>query len=294
MGPRYRKNTTMNQTNQITISHPINYTKNNNTMETNQFFSTDRFKHLLAREFAINKKTAFLGLMALMLIMLLNMLVWARNRELGFHEFGYGFFLITSGCILASLSFTEMDKAYGKQFYLLLPASHFEKFLSKWLITAICYFVVFTLSYFVFSFIGKLLGQTFFDFDIGQPNIFTEQNILFIQVFFALQTMYLLGAVYFRKHAIFKTMLSSFLVTIGSILIGGLIFRIVMFDLFDGMYQFSPTMEINGKMTPVQPSGDFQKFMRLNGENIVRFWGLYIIPAVLLVVGYFKLKETEL
>lgn len=284
----------MNQTNQITISHPINYTKNNKTMETNQFFSTDRFRHLLAREFTLNKRTGLIVLATLFLVLFINGLTWAYRRELGFHEFGYPFFLIISGCILTSLSFSEMDKAYGKQFYLLLPASHFEKFLSKWLITAIGYFIVFTLSYVLFSLVANFLGQSFFGFDMGAFDLFSVDNRLFIQLFFALQTVYLLGAVYFRKYAIFKTMLSTFLVTICSIAIGFLLFRVVMFDLFDGLYQFSPTLEINGKMTPVEPSGDFQKFMRLNGENYVRLWGLYLIPAVLLVVGYFKLKETEL
>jgi len=34
--------------------------------------------------------------------------------------------------------------------------------------------------------------------------------------------------------------------------------------------------------------------MESNAESYVRFIGFWIIPAVLLAVGYYKLKETEL
>lgn len=284
----------MNQSNQIIIPHSFNYTKNNNTMETNQFFSTTRFRHLMSRELAQKKKMILLAVSAIFLIVFINAMGWAYNREIGFAEFGYPFYLVIAGCIFTSFSFAEMDQSYGKQFYLLLPSSHFEKFLSKWLITAIGYFLSFTLGFILIYLIANLLSKAIFDFDLGPLNLFSAQNRFFMQFFFAVQTIYFLGAVYFRKYVVFKTILSQFLVIVISILTGLLLFRLVMFDLFDGLYHFNPQQEINGKMMPVQPGGSTQLFLQNNIESYVKLWGLWIIPAILLVVSYFKLKETEL
>ncbi|GEM_PF-5793302 len=110
----------------------------------------------------------------------------------------------------------------------------------------------------------------------------------------AAQTIFLLGAVYFRKFAIFKTVLSATLIGLCLIIISAIVFRLVMFDLFDGLLTFRPEMMVDGKMMPVEPSRGFQNFMERNAENYSKLVGLWIIPAVLLVVGYFKLKETEL
>jgi len=275
----------MNQSNQINIPHPFNYTKNNDTMETNQFFSTTRFGHLMSREFTQHRKVIFLAIGAIFLIIFLNAMAWGYNREHGFHKFAYPFYLIFGGCILTSFSFAEMDQPYGKQFYLLLPAAHFEKFLSKWLFTAIGYFTVYTTGYILLSYIIDFCGTAFFGYDLGTLSLFSEENRFFMQFFFAVQTIYLLGAVYFRKYVVFKTILSQFLVTVISILTGLLLFRFVMFDLFDGLYHFNPQQEINGKMMPVQPGGSTQLFLQNNIEWYVKLWGLWIIPAILLVVG---------
>ncbi|MEM1120599.1 MAG: hypothetical protein AAGJ18_09120 [Bacteroidota bacterium] len=284
----------MNSTNQLALQPPINYTKNTHTMKSNQFFDGNRFRQLLSREVVLNQRIGLIVLATLFLILFINALTWAYNREGGYHAFGYPFFLVLTGSILSSLAFTEMDQSHSKQFYLLLPASHFEKFLSKWLLLGVGYFAVFTIGYYLMAFVAQFLGKTLFEFDLGTFSLLENENQLFIQLFFALQALFLLGAVYFRKYAVFKTLLSTFLTVICLVATAALLFRIVMFDMFEGLYYFRPAMEINGEMMTVQPSSGFKSFMQQNGESIIRLWGFWIIPAVLLVVGYFKLKEKEL
>ncbi len=263
-------------------------------METNQYFSSPRFWHLMQREFAQNKKILLLIAAASFLVVGGNALGWAYNREHGYHEFSYGFYLLVGGFILTSLSFTEMNRPDGKLFYLTLPASSLEKFISRWLITGLGFAILFTLGYWLTTIIAKALGLGIFDFNIGEFNPFTAYNLLFFQIYLAAQTIFLLGAVYFRKFAIFKTVLSATLIGLCLIIISAIVFRLVMFDLFDGLLTFRPEMMVDGKMMPVEPSRGFQNFMERNAENYSKLVGLWIIPAVLLVVGYFKLKETEL
>lgn len=283
--------------NHLTLNQPIinqPTIKKYNSMETNQYFSFPRFWHLMQREFAQNKKillmiaaVAFLGVGA-------NALGWAYNREHGFHEFAYGFYLLVGGFILTSLSFTEMNQPYSKLFYLTLPAASLEKFISRWLITGLGFAILFTIGYSITSLLAKALGLAIFDFDIGDFNPFTAKNVLFFQIYLAVQTIFLLGAIYFRKYAIFKTVLATALIGLCLIIISAISFRLVMFDLFDGLVTFRTEMMIDGKMMPVEPSRSFQNFIERNAEDYFRFVGLWIVPTVLLVVGYFKLKETEL
>ena len=283
--------------NQLTIP-PSTYnpptTKNRKTMEVNQYFSFARFGHLLKREFSQNKRISLMIAAVAILLIGGNALGWAYNREHGYHEFAYPFYLLVGGFILTSLSFTEMNPHDGRLFYLTLPASSLEKFISRWLITGIGFATVYTIGYYLITSIANGLGQSIFGFNIGTFNFFIEQNVLFFQLYLAIQTIFLLGAVYFRRFAIFKTVLSTVLFSICLALVSLLIFRIVMYDLFDGLYQFRPEMSFNGKMVPVEPSHSFGNFMENNAEDYARMLGLWIVPAVLLVVGYFKLKETEL
>jgi len=269
-------------------------TKNRKTMEVNQYFSVARFGHLLNREFSQNKKIILIIAAVALLLIGGNALGWAYNREHGFHEFAYPFYLLVGGFILTSLSFTEMNRPNGKLFYLTLPASSLEKFVSRWLITGIGFVIVYTIGYYLISSIANGIGQSIFDFNIGSFNFFVEKNILFFRGYLAIQTIFLLGAVYFRKFAIFKTVLSTVFFAICLALVSLLIFRIVMYDLFDGLYQFRPEMSINGKIVPIEASHSFQRFVENNVENYARILGFWVVPAVLLVVGYFKLKETEL
>ena len=283
--------------NQLIIQPPVlnpSTSKNRKTMEVNQYFSFARFGHLLQREFSQNKKIILMISAAAFLLIGGNALGWAYNREHGFHEFAYPFYLLVGGFILTSLSFTEMNPPHGRLFYLTLPASSLEKFVSRWLITGIGFAVVYTLGYYLVSAIANGLGQSIFGFDIGTFNFFTEMNLLVFQVYLAVQTIFLLGAIYFRKFAIFKTILSTVFFAICLALVALLIFRIVMYDLFEGLYQFRPEMSINGKIVPIEPSHSFREFMENNVENYARMLGFWVVPAVLLVVGYFKLKETEL
>lgn len=283
--------------NQLTIP-PSTYnpptTKNRKTMEVNQYFSFARFGHLLKREFSQNKRIILMIAAVAFLLIGGNALGWAYNREHGFHEFAYPFYLLVGGFILTSLSFTEMNPHDGRLFYLTLPASSLEKFVSRWLITGLGFATVYTIGYYLISSIANGLGQSIFDFNIGSFNFFTEENMLLFRLYLAIQTIFLLGAVYFRKYAIFKTVLSTVLFAICMAITAVLLFRLVMFDLFDGLYHFNPEMSINGKTVPVEPSRKYQRFMEHNAENYFRTIGLWVIPAVLLVIGYFKLKETEL
>ena len=283
--------------NHLTLNQPIinqPTIKKYNSMETNQYFSFPRFWHLMQREFAQNKKIFLMIAAVAFLVIGGNALGWAYNREHGYHEFAYGFYLLVGGFILTSLSFTEMNQPDNKLFYLTLPATSLEKFISRWLITGLGFAVLLTIGYWLTTLVAKALGIAIFDFNIGDFNPFTKENILFFQIYLAVQTIFLLGAVYFRKFAIFKTVLATAFIGLCLVVISAISFRLVMFDLFDGLVNFRPEMMIDGKLMPVEPSRSYQNFMESNAESYLRLVGFWIIPAVLLVVGYFKLKETEL
>ena len=160
--------------NQLTINLPT--IKKRNIMETNQYFSLPRFGHLLKREFIQHKKALLMIALAVFLILGGNALGWAYNREHGYHEFAYPFYLLLGGFILTSLSFTEMNRPDNKLFYLNLPASSLEKFISRWLLSGLGFALFFTLGYWVVSLIITPVGIQIFNFDIGGFEFFTKRN----------------------------------------------------------------------------------------------------------------------
>lgn len=263
-------------------------------METNQFFSLPRFGHLIKREFIQNKRNLVIVSLTIFSILLASSLVYASDRDNEFYENFFPSFLLIAGFIGTSLSFTEMNKPDSQTFFLTLPASNFEKFLGRWLATGIGYIIFFLTGFWLLSKVANGLGNAIFNFNHGDFNPFTRDNKLFIQLYLAIQTIFLIGAIYFRKVAFFKTILSTVLIALFFAFFSFFLFRITMFDMFEGWFNFNPEMEINGKLVQVQPSQDFQRLGLKYGEKYLRLLGFWIIPIILLIAGYFKLKETEL
>jgi hypothetical protein len=175
---------------------------------------------------------------------------------------------------------------------LTLPASSLEKFASKLVVTSIGYVLVSLVLYFIFSVIAFALSRLAFGvahgiFDPSQPVI-----LLCIGIFLVTQSIFLLGAVYFRRNSFIKTILFLFVSSIVYCafiaLVGALTFYIMLlvtgiefpFDLFfKGLYYPSipPAM--------YDLSGVFVVVIR------IVFW--FILAPLIWVMAFFRLKDIE-
>ena len=116
--------------------------------------------------------------------------------------------LFVVGTIHTLRSFREFRNQTQSVAYLSIPASHMEKFLSRWIITlplfVIVCSVVFVMSYPLFSFFAeKIWGVVFLMFNSFRWTYFIE--ILFSYVFF--HSVFLFFAICFNRNTILKSII---------------------------------------------------------------------------------------
>ncbi|MDO1448579.1 hypothetical protein Q0590_20045 [Rhodocytophaga aerolata] len=188
-----------------------------------------------------------------------------------------GFFLFVfflGGFILTSNIFAELHTPLKSYFYLTLPVSTAEKLIGSWILTSPVYVVVFSvIAYLIYLIPTIMVGNSY-----PVPAFFDHDTFQAIGSYMVIQTVFFLGAAYFRKYNFLKTVLSLFLFQIFIGLYAGLLFWL----LFGGG-------NVNDR--------DFDNGFKGSIENTVPqlahvfFW--YILGPFLLVVSYFSLKERE-
>lgn len=257
----------------------------------NLIFNPNRFLLLLQKElWSGNKKPLIVtGAIFGFLILFAIFMIYTED---GYHALNYNLFplvLLGGGLIFTSVSFYEFNEKTGTHHYLSLPASTFEKFLSKWLITAILFPIATVILFWLYSKIGDWLYYKHGNYIVEEYDGWSVTNWwswFFIRLYLVIQTIYLVGAIAFQKYTFFKTSLSTFLTIL---LFGGLCFlsfRLIFADFFVGF--LSPNHELS-----LVTNDETQDFMMNHYQNGLEYGLWLLLPAVMLVVGFFKLKEKE-
>lgn len=281
----------------------------------NQIFSFNRWLLLIGKHWSENRKKYTLGLMALTGIMI----VWfifniimepydAMDESIQYGTYFVGLFIV--GCLYGSTLFSELSSKPKGINYLSVPASHFEKTLSTLLYGVVIFFLCYTAIFYVADFIMvKIANAVSYAYWVkhhteGQAfsprkivNVFwgneragrVDINIffLFLLAYFAVQSAFILGSVYFVKFSFIKTALA---------LIVAFLFIIVFTNKALG--SFAPDGGFsNGFSTyRLYSDGDMDKIIRLPEwiNSIVLFLLKYAFAPIFWVVTYFRLKEKEI
>jgi hypothetical protein len=272
----------------------------------NPTFDLSRWGLLVRQHWIENKKRYLLSMAALAGVLFMwffyMCLVDEVNPMDAMIQRGTYLFLISiSGCFYASQFFRELGSRSKAINYLLLPASSLEKLLVSILYSIVLFFIVFTAIFYLVDVIVIALVNAI------HP-VYTEPNVngviqkasvinvfgwfgvangvsFFLSAYFAIQTAFLLGSVYFEKYSFVKTVISLFVVFLVIYLV---IWFFVDTILPDGGYH--------------RDIGSFR--IQNNGNdhlvelpNVVRevLVGLfkYGFPFFFWVVTYFRLKEKE-
>jgi hypothetical protein len=268
----------------------------------NQFFSFKRFSLLVFKHWADNKKRyvlsviAFIGLMITWFVF--TMLVDSDNpMDKGMQLITFCFSLFAVGSFYASQYFRDLgSRAKGINF-LLVPASAFEKILCCLLYTVVLFFVVFIAAFYVADILMVTIVKSFVATDApgrGLLNIFDATNLPFeggstinvLLIFFAIQSAFLLGSVYFEKYSFIKTIISGFVVFF--------VIFCFLFFLYDLMpkggfadgYLTSYRIDNNGK-------DDYLVTIPRWIGQILYYALMYGIAPFLWIVTYYRLKEKQ-
>jgi hypothetical protein len=203
------------------------------TSSTNQFFSYPRWRRLVTLHWVENRKRYGLSLLAIAgLLTAWYGFILAIDHidplNIFFQWSAYFVGLYLTGCLFASSLFSQLSVKRDTIGYLSLPVSHFERLLCALLFGTLLFFVCFTLIFYLVDIpmvglANRIIAAWPRNFPYSTQrvpslavfNLFSspsgelteEQKDLFLFGFFATQSVFLLGSVYFTRYPFIKTVI---------------------------------------------------------------------------------------
>jgi hypothetical protein len=195
-----------------------------------QFFNQKRFAQLVLKHWADNQKRYILSMLAYVGLLFTWLLVWlileGIPKSIGLLDdiqLGTFFFsLFAFGTFYASQYFSDLGSKEKGSDFLLIPASIFEKFLCSLFFTVLIFplllvsvfylvdvmIVTVSNSFLTNSSLGKSAIANVFGADLVMIN--PHQSIKLFIFFFSIESLFLLGSVYFKKYNFIKTIITCF------------------------------------------------------------------------------------
>ncbi|RYZ30012.1 MAG: hypothetical protein EOO10_04345 [Chitinophagaceae bacterium] len=272
----------------------------------NQFFSFKRFTLLVIKHWADNKKRyglsmlAFIGLLITWFVF--TMLTGMDDTPMGRGAQQITFFLslFAVGTFYASQYFRDLSSRAKGINFLMVPASAFEKLLCSLLYSVLLFFIVFTAAFYLVDFLMVAIANTLPGSEtpaqkVSVINVFKviilrfnkDSTVNFLLFFFSVQSVFLLGSVYFEKYSFIKTIISGF---VGAFILFCFMYFFTEYLLPDGDYPM-------GFLTAyrVYVDGVRDQLIQIPHwiGDVFRFLAMYGIAPFLWIVTYYRLKEKQ-
>jgi hypothetical protein len=177
-------------------------------MNTN-FFDMQRFILLIKNKLTLNATGIILFTGTIFAVVLLYSLLLPYNHiNFQFHNDAYKLLLFCGGIWITSNAFADLHDSKKAISFLTLPASQFEKFLLILCFTTIGYILAITIIFSLTSLIVATFNLSFYKIRTAIFNPFDHEIINSIKTYFSVQAVFALGAIYFKKYSISKTILT--------------------------------------------------------------------------------------
>jgi len=275
-------------------------------------FSFSRWKLLVSKHWAENGKRYLLSLLAIAgLLIAWYSFILTMDKfnplDIFFQYTAYFSGLFVVGCLFANSLFATLSSKKEGLGYLSLPASHLEKLLCAILFGVVLFFIAFTLLFYLINipmvrlsnYLIERYPRTVPNTTVLIPtnevyNIFTgsggpipeKEFHLFLFGYFAIQSAFLLGSIYFTRYSFIRTIVYSLLF----ILVFVVFQSEVLQRMLPGGWHTDLTLWRQGD----GPLRDVQQ-VRLSPftDKLILTLAQYILPPVFWVITYFRLKEKE-
>jgi hypothetical protein len=190
------------------------------TIASDNSFSFQRFLLLIKRTAVFNQKSWIIGIASAFGLLIIIWFTPVLTILPAWHEYRIQslltpaiFFYTAGGLVITSSLFNELHSPATAFLNLTLPATAFEKLFSAWLISAVLFTLVTLTGYFLLHLAIQLTTMAIVPsfpqiqlFNPFEPEMFED---IFTYVFY--NSLFLLGAVYFKKLNFIKTLLSIIL-----------------------------------------------------------------------------------
>jgi hypothetical protein len=195
--------------------------------------------------------------------------------------------LFATGFILTGQSFRELRDPQSAMAWMLLPAGTFEKWVSRLLLTGAGYAVAFTIAWWLIAVLADMVNRSLFALASPWFSPFQPMVALSIGLYTVLQSLFFVGAIYFRRLAFIKTML--FLMLLGVALV---VFGLVGFKAILGS-----DVTLFAKQGGIHTGRDWALLWNDDVKTTllwiwrIAFWGL--LAPCCWAISYLRLKEFE-
>ncbi len=254
-------------------------------MKTNKLFNFKRL-YLLIRRQVLSNTSAWLiafGAIAGSLLLLSLLVAYFQPANLAGLTGLYFTVMFIGGYIFTSNIFGELHQSRRSYQYLTLPVSTTERLFSAWIITAILFPVIAILSMALIVLVANLVMNFTFDVTPFQ-SVFSTGSWTSVKLYMVTQSVFLLGAAYFRKNNFLKTVLALFVLSV--------IFQIVIATT--AYFMFSSFAEDGGlNIRPQHITQQMENIFLIYVPATARviFW--YLTIPFFLIVTWFSLKERQ-
>jgi hypothetical protein len=219
--------------------------------------------------------------------------------------------LYISGCLSGSFLYQDYTTKPRTQNFLTLPASAFEKLSSILFYGVLIFFIVYNLIYFVTDWAavkiaGKIfspawqqsrgIAEPYMRFEVANPmSLNAERSIFYagdnldlLAAFFPIQSCFILGALYFSKNSIVKTIIFVFALLFAFLTLET---RILLPSMPMG------TMEAKVFSAYIIPDADGNEMIVAHPawiRDAVAFAARFLFAPAIWVACYFRIKEKQI
>lgn len=263
-------------------------------------FSVSRFMNLCRKNMVESWKTNLLRIVLMYGVMVVIFVCTAYAIYSAHHkpdelivDISLSVFLrfgVFCGCISASLTMVNMRTKTSRISAFMIPATPFEKYFSRWLVSTIVYIVVFIIAFKLADYTRVIIysivypdktivaTQLKYLFATNGSNTFVGDTFggisVFILLYFLFQSCFILGSSIWPKNSFIKTFLAGLVI----LLLHGLIIGGVSQVLIG-------SSEFNSKM--------FSENLLADLKTLGLIWGVVLI-LFNWTLAYFRFQESEI
>ena len=255
----------------------------------NKTFNAKRFGRLFIKHSTEHYKSYGMSLVAMIGVMLLGggFLVYMTGARMDKNdqEIMFMMILLLAGTMFTSTIFADLGDKKKAIPWLLLPASHFEKFLVAWIYSLVVFIILYTLSFYLVA----LFVLSIKPLEGSPPEMFNISSYQALQIYMVyafLHGVAICGAIYFDKLHFIKTAFVFFislgiLILMNKMLLGAMLGRKVEAAPPFGYLRFAENGHVNDITLSYNQYGDNTDYL-VTGLAVL-FW----------VAAYFRLKEKQ-
>ena len=254
--------------------------------------SFKRIGVLLRNELWGNYKTLIISAGAIAgLLLIINVASVGSAGRWNFHEVFFPVTYLITGMIATSMTFSYMHSKEKGYSYLLMPASHLEKSITKIVITTVGYTVIIVVGYFLFSLAASGITSLFFGRAHGVFNPFTREVLNYIGMYVVAQSVVLFSASFFRKLSLLKLILSLNGLAIVLAIVAALSIRLMFWKFFGG-FGFEVTEEFFHSLSITSGYDNLVGYGKALYTGL-KIFGCYIMPPFFWFLTYLRIREKE-